>query len=80
MCINEHKKDIWQGSGGAHLGGRGRQLFEFKVSLVYKVSSRTARGTQRNPILKNKTKHKRSNGNIPNVPAQKKLYYHPFPY
>jgi hypothetical protein len=38
-----------------HLGGRGRQISEFEVSLVYKVSSRTARATQRNPVLK-KTK------------------------
>jgi hypothetical protein len=36
------------------LGGRGRQISEFEASLVYKVSSRTARATQRNPVLKNK--------------------------
>jgi hypothetical protein len=34
------------------LGGRGRQMSEFKASLVYKVSSRTARATQRNPVSK----------------------------
>jgi hypothetical protein len=39
--------------------GRGRQIFEFEASLVYKVSSRTARATQRNPVSKNKTKHKK---------------------
>jgi hypothetical protein len=33
------------GHGGAHLGGRGRQISEFKASLVYKMSSRTARAT-----------------------------------
>jgi hypothetical protein len=39
------------------LGGRGRQISEFEVSLVYKVSSRPARATQRNPVSKqNKTK------------------------
>jgi hypothetical protein len=38
--------------------GRGRQISEFKASLVYRVSSRTARATQRNPILKNKNKQK----------------------
>jgi hypothetical protein len=38
------------------LGGRGRQISEFEASLVYKVSSRTARATQRNPVLKNKNK------------------------
>jgi hypothetical protein len=29
---------------------------EFEASLVYKVSSRTARVIQRNPVSKNKTK------------------------
>jgi hypothetical protein len=41
------------------LGGRGRQISEFEASLVYKVSSRTAKATQRNPVSKNpKTKTK----------------------
>ena len=35
-----------------HLGGRDRQISEFEASLVYRVSSRTARATQRNPVLK----------------------------
>jgi hypothetical protein len=38
------------------LGGRDREISEFKASLVYKVSSRTARAIQRNPISKSKTK------------------------
>jgi hypothetical protein len=43
-------------SGGAslesqHSGGRGRRISEFQASLVYKVSSRTARAIQRNPVL-----------------------------
>jgi hypothetical protein len=38
------------------LGGRGRRISEFKASLVYKVSSRTARTIQRNPVLKKQTK------------------------
>jgi hypothetical protein len=38
------------------LGSRGWWISEFKASLVYKVSSRTARATQRNPVLKNKKK------------------------
>jgi hypothetical protein len=38
------------------LGGRGRQISEFKASLVYRVSSRTARATQRNPVLKKQNK------------------------
>jgi len=41
------------------LGGRGRQISEFKASLVYKVSSRTARATQRNPVSKKKKKKKK---------------------
>jgi hypothetical protein len=40
------------------LGGRGRWISEFKASLVYRVSSRTARATQRNPVLKKKEKRK----------------------
>jgi hypothetical protein len=38
------------------LGGRGRQISEFEASLGYKVSSRTARAIQRNPISKKKKK------------------------
>jgi hypothetical protein len=34
------------------LGGRGTRISEFEASLVYRVSSRTARTTQRNPVLK----------------------------
>jgi hypothetical protein len=40
------------------LGGRGRWISEFEASLVYKVSSRTARAIQRNPVSKNKNKNK----------------------
>jgi uncharacterized protein (DUF2252 family) len=42
------------------LGGRGRQISDFQTSLVYRVSSRTARATQRNPVLKNKTNKKQN--------------------
>jgi hypothetical protein len=46
------------------LGGRGRWISEFEASLVYKVSSRTARATQRNPVLKkNKQNKKQLNNN-----------------
>jgi hypothetical protein len=41
------------------LGGRGRQISEFEASLVYKVSSRTPRTTQRNPVSKNQKKKKK---------------------
>jgi hypothetical protein len=40
------------------LGGRSRWTSEFETSLVYKVSSRIARATQRNPVSKKKTKTK----------------------
>jgi hypothetical protein len=39
------------------LGGRG--ISEFEASLVYRVSSRTARATQRNPVSKKEKKKKR---------------------
>jgi hypothetical protein len=46
------------GSGSQHLGGRDRRISEFEASLIYRVSSRTARATQRNPVSKshNQTK------------------------
>jgi hypothetical protein len=40
------------------LGGRGRWISEFQVSLVYKVSSRTARATQRNPVSEKQKQNK----------------------
>jgi hypothetical protein len=40
------------------LGGRGRQISEFKASLIYRLSSRTDRATQRNPVSKNKKQNK----------------------
>jgi hypothetical protein len=48
------KKVFLAGHGGGclysqHLGGRGRQISEFEV---YRVSSRTAKATQRNPVSK----------------------------
>jgi hypothetical protein len=41
------------------LGGRGRWISEFKANLVYRVSSRTARATQRNPVSEKKKKEKK---------------------
>jgi hypothetical protein len=48
------------------LGGRGRRISEFEASLVYKVSSRIARATERNPVSKNKQKNNQTK------PKQKK--------
>jgi hypothetical protein len=42
------------------LGGRGREISEFRFSLVYRVSSRTVRAIQRNAVSKReKEKEKR---------------------
>ena len=54
---------IFAGHGGntQHLRVWGRWISEFEVSLVYRVSSRTVRSTQRNPVLqKNKTKQNKT--------------------
>jgi hypothetical protein len=40
------------------LRGRGRQISEFEASLVYKVSSWTAKAIHRNTASKNKQKKK----------------------
>jgi hypothetical protein len=48
------------------LGGRGRQISEFEASLVYRVSSRTTRATQRNLVSKTK-KEMKEKGLQPNV-------------
>jgi hypothetical protein len=42
------------------LGGRGRRIPEFEASLVYRVSSRTARATQRNPVSENNNNKKKT--------------------
>jgi hypothetical protein len=52
-----------------HLGGRGRRISEFEASLVYRMSSRTARDTQRDPVSK-KPKNKQTNKQPP-PPKQK---------
>ena len=50
-------KGIYQGNGGTYLysqqsEGRGKWISELETNLVYRVSSRTARATQRNPVSK----------------------------
>jgi hypothetical protein len=44
-----------------HSVGRGRQASEFKASLVYRVSSRTVRATQRNPVSKTNKQQQKPN-------------------
>jgi hypothetical protein len=52
------------------LGGRGRQISEFEASLVYRVSSRTARATQRNPVLNPHQKTKPNQNKTKTKPKQ----------
>jgi hypothetical protein len=40
------------------MGGRGRRISEFKAILVYRVSSRTARTTQRNSFSKERERER----------------------
>jgi hypothetical protein len=47
-----------------HSGGRGRRISEFEARLVYRVSSRTARTIQRNPVSKNQKKKKKKEKNV----------------
>jgi len=59
VVLHAFNLSIWEAEAGGSL--------EFKASLVYRVSSRIARATQRNPVLKNpKTK--------PNQPNKKPNY------
>jgi hypothetical protein len=74
--LNLILKKYWEepGGGGAYLypqhsGGRGRwisEFSEFEAILVYRVSSRMARDTQRNPVStsRKKKKKKKKNGEI----------------
>jgi hypothetical protein len=39
--------------------GRGRRISEFEASLVYRMSYRIARATQRSPVSKNQKKKKK---------------------
>ena len=54
------------------MGGRGRLISEFEANLVYRVSSRTARATQRKPVLKNKNKQTTTTKKPPNQKKKKK--------
>ena len=41
------------------MGDRGKQISEFEASLFYRVSSRTVRDTQRNPVSKKKKRREK---------------------
>ena len=53
------------------MGSGGRQISKFKVILVYKVSSSTARAIQRNHVSK-KTKNKKQKNKKQKNKKQKK--------
>jgi hypothetical protein len=42
-----------------NLSTQSGEFFEVEANLVYRTIFRTARGTQRNPVLKNKVKQKK---------------------
>jgi hypothetical protein len=46
------------------LGGRGRQISEFEASLVYRVSSKTARATTEKPCLEKPKEKKKKKKNL----------------
>jgi hypothetical protein len=52
------------------LGGRGRRISEFEASLVYRVSSRIFRATQRNSCLEGE-KSKKPKAKTTNQPTNK---------
>jgi hypothetical protein len=57
----ESNRAAWRGGAhlcSQHLGDRGGQISEFEASLVYRVSSRTARAIE-NPVSKNQKEKKR---------------------
>ena len=60
VAYNYLARQWWHMPPLGHLGGRGRCISEIETSLVYRVSSRTARAIQRNP-LSEKTKNKQTN-------------------
>ena len=54
------------------LKGRDKWISEFEASLVYRVSYRTARAIQRNPVSKNKKKTKKTKKNKTKKKKRKK--------
>jgi hypothetical protein len=53
------------------LEGRGRRVSEFEAGLVYKVSSRTARAAQRNPVSKKQNQKTKQNKTKQNKKTKK---------
>ena len=57
VAYNYLARQWWHMPPLGHLGGRGRCISEMEASLVYRVSSRTARAIQRNPVSGKKKKN-----------------------
>ena len=53
MVVHVFNPSTWEAEAG--------RFFEFEASLVYKVSSRTAIATQRNPVSKTNKQTKKQN-------------------
>ena len=53
MVVHTFNPSTWEAEAG-------RWISEFKASLVYRVSSRTARAIQRNPDSKNQKQKKKT--------------------
>jgi hypothetical protein len=53
------------------VGGRGRWISEFEANLVYRVSFRTARAIQRNPVSKKTKQQQQQQKNQPNNQTNK---------
>jgi hypothetical protein len=53
------------------MGGRDRRISEFETNLVYRVSSRTARATQRNPETLSQKQNKNKQNEQTNKQTQK---------
>ena len=60
------------------MGGRGKRIsVEFEASMVYKVSSRTARTvTQRNPVSKNQNKKRNKQTNKDLIELAEECFYY----
>jgi hypothetical protein len=60
------------------LGGRGRWISEFEASLVYRVSFRTARATQRNQSQKTKKRKEKKRKEKKEHLLNTELFIQPF--
>ena len=65
------------------LGRQRQQISEFEASLVYRVSSRTTRAIQRNPVSKKKKKQKKTKKKKKGKEKKRKFFWthsHPTPF